>query len=146
MAGFRLAVALGSTVVAVATATCVVFAAQLVTQGRTTPSAAAAASVRPPEASSVAGQLAGVVNAHATATGAGGRIDHVSCVSAAPGSYACSYVRTIPGNGGVCAVALLRWTPESASTFTVQASGRVALPAAECGPVRKVFHVLGTSG
>jgi hypothetical protein len=146
MAGFRLAVALGATVVAVATAAGVVLAAQLVTEDNDTSAAAAAASVRPPTATSVAGQLAGVADAHATLTGEGGRIDHVSCVSAAPGSYACSYVRTIPGNGGICAVALLRWTPKSMDTYTVQTSGRVALAPEQCGPVRKVLHVLGTSG
>jgi hypothetical protein len=145
MAGFRLVVALGATVVAVVTATTVVFAAQLMTPDRATPSASAAAPV-PPSAAAVAGELAGVTNAHATLTGEGGRIGHVSCVSAAPGAYACSYVRTIPGNGGICAVALLRWTPDGADTFTVQTSGQVALPAAQCGPVKKVMHVLGTSG
>jgi hypothetical protein len=145
MAGFRLVVAIGATVVAVVTATAVVFAAQLMAPDRATPAASAAAPV-PPSASSVAGQLAGVTNAHATLTGEGGRIGHVSCIAAAPGAYACSYVRTIPGNGGVCAVALLRWTPDTADTFTVQTSGQVALPAAQCGPVKKVMHVLGTSG
>jgi hypothetical protein len=147
MAGFRLAVALGAMVVAVVTAAGVVLAAQLVAPGKATPAAAAAVvRVHAPTAESVAGQLAGVANAHATLTGAGGRIDHVSCISAAPGSYACSYVRTIPGNGGVCAVAILRWTPQSTDTYTVQTSGRVALAPGDCGPVKKVLHVLGTSG
>jgi len=148
MAGFRLAIALGATVVAAATAAGVVLAAGLVTPAK--PSSASAAAPAParraPTAEAVAAQLAGVANTHATLTGAGGRIDRVSCVSAAPGSYACSYVRTIPGNGGVCAVALLEWTPESQDTYTVQTSGRVALSPARCGPVRKVLHVLGTSG
>jgi hypothetical protein len=41
---------------------------------------------------------------------------------------------------------MLKWTPEDmARTYTVQSSGRVALMAAECGPVTKVLHVLGTS-
>jgi hypothetical protein len=148
MAGFRLAVALGATVVAAATAAGVVLGAGLLMHANPlpTPQAAAAATPRPPTAAAVAGQLSGVANAHATLTGDGGRIAQVSCVSAAPGSYACSYVRTIPGNGGICAVALLRWTPESADTYTVQTSGRVALAPAACGPVRKVLHVLGTSG
>jgi hypothetical protein len=73
-------------------------------------------------------------------------MDHVSCISGGPGSYACSYVRTLPGNAGTCGVAILRWTPNAASTFTVQTAGRVALAPAQCGPVTKVLHALGSSG
>jgi hypothetical protein len=143
---FRFVVGVGGAVVVIATAAGVVLAARLVAGGKTALPAAAAAPMRPPTAGAVAGQLAGVANAHATLTGAGGRIEHVSCISGGRGSYACSYVRTVPGNGGVCAVALLRWTPHSASTFTVQTSGRVALAPGRCGPVTRVLHALGTSG
>lgn len=76
----------------------------------------------------------------------GGRIGQVSCIAGGPGSYVCSYVRA-GANSAVCAVAMLAWTPQNLSgMFTVQSSGRVALAAAECGPVTKVLHVLGTSG
>jgi hypothetical protein len=40
---------------------------------------------------------------------------------------------------------MLKWAPEGASTYTVLQSGRVDLAPAECGPVTKVLHVLGTS-
>ncbi len=73
-------------------------------------------------------------------------MEHVSCLAGGDGSYACSYVRTQPGNAGTCGVAILRWTPNGASTFTVQTAGRVALAPEQCGPVTKVLHVLGTSG
>jgi hypothetical protein len=118
-----------------------------VSKATNTPAAHAAIAPRtPPAAAEVAAQLTGVANNHATLTGAGGRIAQVSCIAGGRGSYACSYVRTIPGNGGICAVAILEWTPDAASTYTVKTSGRVSLPAARCGPVTKVLHVLGTSG
>jgi hypothetical protein len=122
----------------------VVFGAQLLTQG-TKAARAAIVLDSPPTAEAVAVQLAGVVNAHAAKVG-GGKIGHVSCLQGSPASYACSYVRIESVKGSSCALAILRWTPHADSTFTVQTSGRVALAPSECGPVRKVLHVLGTSG
>jgi hypothetical protein len=143
---FRLAaVALGALVVA-ATAAGVVLAARFVSPGRTVNAAPAHLQARGPTAAAVADQLAGASNARSEMTADGRRISHVSCISGGPGSYACSYVRTVPGKGVTCALAILRWTPSGASTFTVQTAGRVALPPRRCGPVAKVLHVLGTSG
>ena len=90
-------------------------------------------------------QLAGATNARSVELG-GGTIAHVSCLQGSPRSYACSFVRTSPSKGSSCGVAILLWTPEGNSTFTVQTAGRVALAPDECGPVTKVLHVLGTSG
>ena len=70
----------------------------------------------------------------------------VSCIEGSVGSYACSFVRALPPQPGVCSVALLRWTPDAGSTYTVTTAGRVDLPATQCGPVTKVMHVLGTGG
>jgi hypothetical protein len=55
-------------------------------------------------------------------------------------------VRSVPGKNRDCAVAILNWTPHGDSTYTVQTAGKVALAPEECGPVKKVLHVLGTSG
>jgi hypothetical protein len=63
-----------------------------------------------------------------------------------PGSYACSFVRTVRGTNSDCAVAILAWTPHGDSTYTVKTAGKVALAPEECGPVKKVLHVLGNSG
>lgn len=145
MAGsFRLGF-LGAAALTVAAVTVgVVFGAQLLTQGKPPP--AAAAIVRtPPTAEAVAVQLAGATNARSAMVG-GGELSHVSCLQGSPRSYACSFVRTTRAKGSSCAVAILSWTPTRASTFTVQTAGRVALAPGECGPVAKVLHVLGTSG
>ena len=145
MAGsFRLGAFGAAALVSAGVAASVVFGAGLTTQGT---KAARAATVvdRPPTAEAVAAQLAGVADAQAAKAG-GGTIEHVSCLQGSPASYACSYVRTVPARGSACAVAILSWTPHGASTFTVQTAGRVALPPGDCGPVRRVLHVLGTSG
>jgi len=141
---FRFGAVVAAALVAAAVAASVVFGAQLMTQGTKAARAATFVS-RPPTAEAVAEQLAGVANAHAAKVG-GAKIGHVSCIQGSPSSYACSYVRIVPAKGSSCAVAILRWTPHADSTFSVQTSGRVDLAPAECGPVRKVLHVLGTSG
>ena len=138
---FRLAVVVGGATVATAVATGVVFAAQLMTHAPQRAIAARASAQSPPTAAKVArelGRLSAVVD--------GGRIGQVSCVEGDSGSYACSYVRPGPGSA-VCALAMLKWTPQDLSgAYTVQSSGRVGLSPADCGPVTKVLHVLGTSG
>jgi len=144
---FRLTVVIGGATIAAATAAGVVFAAQLVTGPRPAVSHARLHRVTttPPSASEVAQHLVGVSNAHAMAIGSSVRIGKASCVEGDPGNYACSYVRGASPNARVCAIAMLRWTPKGASTYTVLQSGRVDLAPAECGPVTKVLHVLGTS-
>jgi len=143
---FRLTVVIGGATIAAATAVGVVFAAQLVTGPRPAASHAHVhrMTTTPPSASEVAQHLVGVSNAHAMATGSSVRIGKASCVEGDPGNYACSYVRGV-STGRVCAIAILKWTPKGASTYTVLQSGRVDLAPAECGPVTKVLHVLGTS-
>lgn len=139
---FRLAVVVGGATIAAAIATGVVFAAQLMTHvARPAVAATHPAEQRPPAAAKVATELSEL-----SAMIDGGRIGQVSCLQGDPGSYVCSYVRA-GADSPVCAVAMLKWTPQDLSrTYSVQASGRVALAAAECGPVKKVLHVLGTSG
>ena len=138
---FRLAVVVGGAIVAATVATGVVFAAHLMTHA---PRRAAApihvTAPSPPSAAKVASELSKL-----SVVGDGGRIGQVSCLQGAPGSYVCSYVRAA-GESAVCAVAMLKWTPEDLSrTYIVQTSGRVSLSPAECGPVKRVLHVLGTS-
>ena len=140
---FRLAVVVGGTTIAAATAVGVVFAAQLVTGPR--PAVPHAQRVTPPSAAEVVQHLVGVSNAHAMATGSAARIGKASCVEGDPGSYVCSYVRGVSPGDRVCAVAMLKWTPNGESTYTVLQSGRVDLAPGDCGPVTKVLHVLGTS-
>jgi hypothetical protein len=135
----------------------VVFAAQFVTGPHQARAAAASASRArhleisvvarrdPPSAREVAQDFLDVNNAHATAIGSAARFGKVSCLQGDPGSYVCSYVRTVPPSAGVCAVAMLKWTPDATSTYTVQTAGRVSLTPAACGPVTKVLHALGTS-
>jgi hypothetical protein len=143
---FLLTLLVVGTVVAAIAALSVVFGAELVTSTNA-PAAVAATDPRtPPTAAQVEQDLVGLANTHSVAIGSAARIRHASCVSGSPGSYACSYVRIVPPGGGVCAVALLRWTPDRASTYTVTTAGRVSLPPEQCGPVTKVLHVLGTTG
>jgi hypothetical protein len=90
--------------------------------------------------------LVGSTNAAAVSLGERGTITGASCLEGSPGSYACSFVRTVRGRNSDCAVAILAWTPHGDSTYTVKTAGKVALAPKECGPVKKVLHVLGTSG
>lgn len=146
--GFRLAAVVGGATIAAATATGVVLAGHIANRAHAANHTPAfhKATRATPTVSQVEGQLAGVVNAHAAATGRSERIEHVSCITGGPGSYACSFVRTAPSQSGICSVAILRWTPDGDSTYTIVTAGRVALAAAACGPVQKVLHVLGTGG
>ena len=132
-------VAVFGTLIAAATAAGVVLVGGFASSG-----VAARIQTKPPTAAAVAIQLEGAVNARSGMTG-GGRIDQASCVAGDPGGYACSYVRTVRSERS-CGVAILRWTPDADSTFTVQTAGRVALAPSACGPVTKVLHVVGTSG
>ena len=124
----------------------IVFGSQLVI-GTAAPAAVVKHQHRtPPTPLQVESDLTGVANTRSIEIGSPARLVHMSCISASPGSYACSYVRIVPPNPGSCALAVLEWTPDSASTYTVKTAGRVALPPEKCGPVKKVLHVLGTSG
>jgi hypothetical protein len=144
--GFRLAVVIGGVTIAAATATGVVLAGHFVNPPHALAHAAVQKTARvTPTTSQVEHHLAGVVNVNSEAIGKAVRIEHVSCISGSPGSYACSYVRSTPSRPGICSVAILNWTPDGDSTYTVMTAGRVALSAAACGPVTKVLHVLGTS-
>ena len=123
---------------AAATAAGVVLAAQVIS-GPTRTAAAARTTSRPaPTAAEVARDLVGV-----TTLAQGEWISRVSCVEGSTGSYVCSFARP---QADACAVAMLKWTPDRPSMFTVQAAGRVLLAAEECGPVTEVLHALGASG
>jgi len=149
-------VAAGGAFVAAATAAGVVLAANLVTTSHVRPGHRAASSrpeliVRktvkdaPPAARVVETDFVDVANAHSAAIGSTAKIGKASCVQGDPGSYACSFVRAAPPKPSVCAVAILKWTPGSLSTYSVQTTGRVPLAPSQCGPVQKVLHVLGNS-
>jgi hypothetical protein len=140
---FRFGLFVAAALIVAAAATGVVFGARLMGPGKA--ASAVPIAVAAPTAEAVAAQLAGATNARSAMVG-GGTIAHVSCLHGGARSYACSYVRTSPAKGSSCAVAILLWTPQLASTFTVQTAGRVALAPSRCGPVTKVLHVLGTSG
>jgi hypothetical protein len=147
---FRLAVAVGGAVLAAGTAAGVVFAAGAVSADATARASAQRAPTDvSPSAARVARDLVGSANSAAVSLGSkggGGTIADASCLKGSPGSYACSFVRSVPGKSRDCAVAILNWTPHGDSTYTVQTAGKVALAPEECGPVKKVLHVLGTSG
>ena len=136
----------GGTVVAAIAAVGIVFGSQLVI-GTAAPAAVVKIRHRtPPKPLQVESDLIGLANTRSIQIGSPARLGHMSCISASPGSYACSYVRIVPPHGRVCALAVLEWTPDKASTYTVKTAGRVALPPEKCRPVTKVLHVLGTSG
>jgi hypothetical protein len=143
---FQLVLLAGGMVVAAVAALAVVFGSELVTD----PTAPAAiVTIRPhtpPAAEVVEKELVGVINAHSITIGSTARIAHASCVAGGDGTYACSYVQIVPPKTGACALAVLEWTPNTTSTYTVKTAGRVPLPPEECRPVTKVLHVLGTSG
>jgi hypothetical protein len=140
-------VAVLAIVVAAGAATGVVLAADVVGPGharRATVRSLAVGDV-PPSAERVERDLVGSTKAAAASMG-GGTVANASCLQGSPGSYACSFVRAVPGKGLDCALAILKWTPHGDSTYTVQTAGRVALAPEQCGPVKKVLHVLGTGG
>jgi hypothetical protein len=145
---FRLVVAVASAVIASGTAAGVVFAAGVVTPGEIEPGQAQAAwpPETPPTAARVQIDLVGSPNAAAVSLGGSGTIAGASCLEGSPGSYACSFVRNVLGKGRDCAMAILAWTPHGDSTYTVKTAGKVALAPEQCGPVKKVLHVIGTSG
>jgi len=138
---FQLAVAAGGAFVAAATAAGVVLAAS------SRPELIVRKTVKdaPPAARVVETDFVDVANAHSAAIGSTAKIGKASCVQGDPGSYACSFVRAAPPKPSVCAVAILKWTPGSLSTYSVQTTGRVPLAPSQCGPVQKVLHVLGNS-
>jgi hypothetical protein len=123
-------------VLAATTAAGVVLAANVVSSGHaavvTTVRSPAGPRTTPPSAARVELELVGAANAEGTRAG-GGTIAHASCVQGSPGSYACSFVRREPGRAGTCAVAILSWTPDGDSTYTVVTAGRVALEPGEWG-------------
>ncbi len=68
------------------------------------------------------------------------KVTRVSCLSGGKGDYACSYV--IRGNPKFeCHLALVHKNLDG--EVTVQHAGRVNLSVVGCGPVRKVFQVVG---
>jgi hypothetical protein len=144
---FRVLVAVVGSVLAAGAAAGVVFAAGSLSAG---PPVAEAQPTRPaetpPTATRVQIDLVGATNAAALSLDESGTIAGASCLEGSPGSYACSFVRSVRGKGRDCAVAILAWTPKGDSTYTVETAGKVALAPEECGPVKKVLHVLGTSG
>lgn len=79
--------------------------------------------------------LVGTTNQYAAASGDPARIANPDCVQGSVGRYMCSFVRKHPGGARECHVMQARWTPDTASSFTVTLAGR----AARCGSLREAL-------
>jgi hypothetical protein len=93
---------------------------------------------RPPTAAEFAHGFVGVSNHYARTHGDPVRLARADCVQASPGHYMCSYVTTRPGRRSECHVMQARWTPKSASSFTVTLAGR----SRRCGSLREALRSL----
>jgi hypothetical protein len=107
------------------------------------PSAATAALPAPaapagPTAQEFAHAFTGATNAHAAATGDARRVRGADCVKAARAAYMCSYASVRPGARRQCHVVQARWTPDAASTITVDLAGSVD----RCGTLREALRSL----
>ena len=86
--------------------------------------AAMAGEMPPPSASGFAAVLVSSTTAYAKAHGDPRRIVRPDCVEPVRGRYMCSYEVRTPGDAAGCHLMQARWTPESASLFTVTLAGR----------------------
>jgi hypothetical protein len=100
--------------------------------------ATAAAAPAAPTAAQFAHNFVGTTNAYAAANGDATRIGNVDCVQASRGHYMCSYSAKRPGAPAECHIMQARWTPNAASTITVDLAGR----AARCGTLREALRSL----
>ena len=87
---------------------------------------ALAGEVAPPSASNFGAMLALTTTDNAKAHGKSLKMERVDCVEPKRGRYMCSYNLRVPGRPGACHLIQARWTPGSASIFTVTLAGRTA--------------------
>jgi hypothetical protein len=88
-----------------------------------------------PSATEFAVVLVGTTNQFAAANGDPARIANPDCVQGSVGRYMCSFVRKHPGGARECHIMQAKWTPDTASSFTVTLAGR----AARCGSLRQAL-------
>ena len=88
-----------------------------------------------PSAEEFAAVLVGTTNGYAAAHGDPSRIANPDCVEGSVGRYMCSFVRKQPGGAKECHIMQAKWTPDTASSFTVTLAGR----ATRCGSLREAL-------
>ncbi len=88
-----------------------------------------------PSAAAFAVVLVGTTNQYAAAHGDPARIANPDCVQGSVGRYMCSFVRKHPGGARECHIMQAKWTPTTASSFTVTLAGR----AGRCGSLREAL-------
>jgi hypothetical protein len=91
-----------------------------------------------PSAHEFARLFVALSNAYAVAHGDSARLGNADCVTPGGGRYMCSYTSTRPGRPAQCRLMQARWTPHSASTFTVTLAGRVP----RCATLRDALRSL----
>jgi hypothetical protein len=91
-----------------------------------------------PSAVEFASLFADSTTAYQKAHGISARLTNVDCVRASSVDYMCSYAVTSPDRSPSCHLMQARWTPNSASLYTVTLAGRVK----ECGTLREALRSL----
>ena len=79
--------------------------------------------------------LVGTTNGFAAAHRDAARIANPDCVQGSVGRCMCSLMRKHPGDARECHIMQAKWTPDTASSFTVILAGR----AARCGSLREAL-------
>src|SRR5690348_3083760 len=100
--------------------------------------AALAGEIAPPSASNFGAMLVMTTADNAKAHGKSLKLERVDCVEPTRGRYMCSYNLRVPGRPGACHLIQARWTPGSASIFTVTLAGRTA----RCQSLSDALHSL----
>ncbi len=100
------------------------------TAGNTGPAGTSA-----PSAAEFADMLVGTTNQYAAANRHPARIANPDCVQGSVGRYMCSFVKKHSGGARECRIMQAKWTPDTASSFTVTLAGR----AARCGSLREAL-------
>jgi hypothetical protein len=93
---------------------------------------------QPPSAGGFASLIADSTTAYQQAHGIPARLANVDCVRASFVDYMCSYAVTSPNHLPTCHLMQARWTPNSASLYTVTLAGRLK----ECGNLREALRSL----
>ena len=91
-----------------------------------------------PSAVAFASLFADSTTAYQKAHGIAARLTDVDCVQASSVDYMCSYAVTSRGRSRSCHLMQARWTPNSASLYTVTLAGRVK----KCGTLREALRSL----
>ena len=91
-----------------------------------------------PSAVEFASLFADATTAYQKAHGIAARLINVDCVRASAVDYMCSYALASPGRTPSCHLMQARWTPNSATLYTVTLAGRIK----ECGTLREALRSL----